>query len=88
MESDPGETQAAGVGDRQEIAGGSGAADGLSPAVRHLLATQGQGPEDDRQQRLQRLALRRCLARREIGPRLSGPIARLSKLFRPYLDVN
>src|SRR6516165_1638768 len=64
----PGETQAAGVGDRQEIAGGPSAADGLSPAVRHLLATQGQGPEDDRQQRLQRLALRRRLARREIGP--------------------
>ena len=41
----------------RRFAGGPGEAYRLSPAVRHLLATQGQGPEDDGQQRLQRLAL-------------------------------
>ena len=47
----------------RRFAGGPGEAYRLSPAVRHLLATQGQGPEDDGQQRLQRLALGRRLAR-------------------------
>src|ERR1700737_1473036 len=59
----PGKAQAAGMGNRQEIAGGPGTADRLSYAICYLLATPGQGPEDDGQQRLQRLALRRRLAR-------------------------
>src|SRR5262245_46243307 len=39
----PGEAQAASVGDRQAIAGGSGETDRLSSTVRDLLAAQGQG---------------------------------------------
>src|ERR1700746_1844703 len=52
------------MGDRQKVAGGRGEADCLPFAVRYLLATEGQGPADDGQQRLQRLALRRRVAGR------------------------
>jgi hypothetical protein len=54
--SRPGETQALGVGDRSEIAGGRCQDDRRSLSRRNVLATPGQGTEDDGQQRLQRLA--------------------------------
>src|SRR5258708_27939316 len=46
------------MGHRLQIAAGSGAPDHLSPARRHLLATGGQGADDDDQQPIQWLALR------------------------------
>ena len=62
-----GQAQKAGVGHRPQAAGGSGAPDHLSPARRDLLAARGQRADDDDQQPVQWLALRRRLAR-QISP--------------------
>ena len=61
-ETDRRKAQEAGLGDRQEAAGGRGAADPLPRPGRHLLAALRQGHDDHDQQLLQRLPLRGRLA--------------------------
>jgi ABC-type transport system substrate-binding protein len=64
METDrPGAAQNAGVGDRKEIGRGRRPANPLLPPRHDLLAAAGEGADDHGQQYLQRLALRRPLAR-------------------------
>ena len=48
----PGKAQASGLADRQQIAGGCGAADPLPHAPGHLLAPRAQGPQPAGQQHL------------------------------------
>src|SRR5215472_3375135 len=58
----PGKAEKAGLGDRPQITGGRSTPDHYPEPRRDLLAALCQRADDDGQQHLQRLALRRCVA--------------------------
>jgi peptide/nickel transport system substrate-binding protein len=67
------QTQTDRVGDRAQARGGLGASGALLSDVSGLLAALFQGPHDDGQRQLQRLALRGCLARQMMPERWNKP---------------
>src|SRR5215472_7796047 len=62
----PGKAEKAGLGNRPQITAGRSTPDHYPEPRRDLLAALYQRADDDGQQHLQRLALRRCVARQMI----------------------